>query len=774
MSQSGNEAALQGDFAVGEKIGGGSAGVVSLAESPNHSQQIVVKVLHPELCLDRDAVGRYFAEAKKATSTGDIGIVPALDMGHTAGGRAFVASELVNGESLEARLVMRGTIDSAEVVDLAEQICSTLQTAHKMGLSHRALKPGNIMLIGDPFMPSGERVRITDFGIAAVREVAKGKLDISQDVAYLSPEQCFSSDRVDHRSDQYALGCVLYRALNGRPPFVGNTGEVMTAHITKAPSPVFDASVPKPLVQFIMRLLQKSAENRFSSMAVALGALEEVKAAVGMEPGALAVRPKASLPPPIRTSPAALPPPPGYPPPPIASTAMPMNTDIVPPELADTLMVGQMAAQVEAEREVALPLPFVPPTPPEPPPLPKPPSASPPPPPTGRVVSSPPVCEPPGVSQSPATGPTVPPAAAAPVPAAPPAPPAPVAGASVQQMSSAAGDDEIAAAVIGAQAAAAIDALDREGPPVVAPAPTIGVAQSSRMAHGSVAPRDVVGQRRRSGTDAPDLRPRKGLARMLLIGVAAAATACAGVALALAMKGSSDSANKEAVQEQSQDTKKTAGAADKPATAKKDDRVVVPIASAPTAAEEPATGQPEPEGGPALRANGAVDRPVGLVALVIESDPPGAAVVRQRDGVRLGVTPFRYESEPAAGVTAFRIEKDGYRAVDVSMPSDRDGIREVLLLPGSGATQAARSAGPAVTNVARPKTPVVEDTPPAKVAEEPKAVAKQAPRPVSKRSRPATSDAPAKKKAPTKSGQAAGSSSSRATVGYGGSDIPFE
>ena len=90
------------------------------------------------------------------------------------------------------------------------------------------------------------------------------------------------------------------------------------------------------------------------------------------------------------------------------------------------------------------------------------------------------------------------------------------------------------------------------------------------------------------------------------------------------------------------------------------------------------------ESGAPLRANGAVDRPTGLVSLSIETEPPGAAVIRQRDGVRLGTTPYLYEIEAAPGQIAFVLQLEGYRSTSLSLPSDRDSIRQLVLLPGKG------------------------------------------------------------------------------------------
>ncbi|MCP4448318.1 MAG: hypothetical protein GY811_23705 [Myxococcales bacterium] len=104
-----------------------------------------------------------------------------------------------------------------------------------------------------------------------------------------------------------------------------------------------------------------------------------------------------------------------------------------------------------------------------------------------------------------------------------------------------------------------------------------------------------------------------------------------------------------------------------------------------------------------LRANGELDRPAGLVSLAIESEPGGATVIRKRDGVRLGTTPYRYEVESSAAKVSFVLKLDGYRSTSIAMPGDKDGIRQVMLLPGKGGVPIPEvSPEPAKTDSTKP------------------------------------------------------------------------
>ncbi len=157
-----------------------------------------------------------------------------------------------------------------------------------------------------------------------------------------------------------------------------------------------------------------------------------------------------------------------------------------------------------------------------------------------------------------------------------------------------------------------------------------------------------------------------------------------------------------------------------------------------------ATTDPEEVGGQIglLRANGEVDRPAGLVSLAIESEPAGATVIRKRDGVRLGATPYRYEVESSRAEVAFVLKLEGYRSMSVSMPGDQDGVRQVMLLPGSGGV-----AIPAIASKDSDDEPIATEPPPVAAKVAPK---KSTPTKVSTPKRPAKPKTASKPKKPSK------------------------
>ena len=159
-----------------------------------------------------------------------------------------------------------------------------------------------------------------------------------------------------------------------------------------------------------------------------------------------------------------------------------------------------------------------------------------------------------------------------------------------------------------------------------------------------------------------------------------------------------------------------------------------------------------------VRENGEIDRPAGLVSLSIESEPSGAQVIRKRDGVRLGVTPYRYEVEPSGGSISFVIKQEGYKSIVVKMPANQDGVRQVMLLPGKGGVDVPAADPEATKEFAAAKrapTKSSKATPKKRVATKTKSTPKKA----TKKAPPKKKPAPKKKK--------------RGTVDYAADPIPL-
>ena len=259
-------------------------GAVYLAEHTLLGRRAAVKVLQPNLSSNQDIVQRFFNEARAATAIADPGIVQIFDFGYHTDGSAYIVMEFLEGEPLDARLKRHGRLAPEEALRLLRQVASSLHAAHSRGIIHRDLKPENIFLVADREVAGGERAKILDFGIAKLSNNADSKVKthtaaIMGTPMYMSPEQCRGAGHVDHRSDLYSLGCVLYHLVVGRVPFDGEgIGEIIAAHMMSAPPvPSQQApGIPPGVDQLILRLLAKRPEDRPQSAAEAIRAIDDL------------------------------------------------------------------------------------------------------------------------------------------------------------------------------------------------------------------------------------------------------------------------------------------------------------------------------------------------------------------------------------------------------------------------------------------------------------------------------------------------------------------
>jgi len=263
-------------------LGAGGMGTVYLAEHTLLGRRAAIKVVLPSLSEDEAIVERFFHEARVASRIADPGIVQVFDFGHRSDGTAFIVMELLEGEALDRRIARIGRFDPSACLRLVRLICASLAAVHARGIVHRDLKPANIFLVDDPAVPGGERTKLLDFGIAKLVEDDAAAFRTWSGAAmgtpaYMAPEQCHGRGGVDHRADIYALGCVMFAMLTGRPPFDGTSaGELVAAHLCEEP-PLASSRVPAlPAVldRILQRCLCKSADERFASIAELAGALD--------------------------------------------------------------------------------------------------------------------------------------------------------------------------------------------------------------------------------------------------------------------------------------------------------------------------------------------------------------------------------------------------------------------------------------------------------------------------------------------------------------------
>ncbi len=251
-------------------------GIVYLAEHPGLGRKAAIKVLHPKHATDPEVVSRFFQEARASNAIRHPNIVDAYDYGTLPDGAPYIIMEHLEGESLAARLRRVGKLPLRTALDFASQVAGALSAAHDKAIVHRDLKPDNLFLTRDPRAPRTEQVKILDFGIAKLAASLENEIShktrtgtLMGTPLYMSPEQCLGVREVDHRTDIYSLGCILFEMLTGAPPFVSEGfGALVNMHINQAPSRASrsNGDVPGAVDRLLFKMLAKKAEDRPQSM----------------------------------------------------------------------------------------------------------------------------------------------------------------------------------------------------------------------------------------------------------------------------------------------------------------------------------------------------------------------------------------------------------------------------------------------------------------------------------------------------------------------------
>ena len=262
-----------GPYRLEALLGSGGIGAVYRARAAN-GDLVALKVLTPPPGASGELLARFEREARTAARLNHPGIVRVLNVGR-AGPYAFMAMMLVAGRSLAEHLIEVTRLDQADAADIAWQMADALDYAHCQGVIHRDVKPSNILLTDD-----GSAL-LTDFGVAlALDDPALTQPGRTVGTpTYMAPEQAAGVSPLDGRADVYSLGVVLYQMVTGRAPFVGNTPQVLHAHVyDPPPSPSTLADVSPPLEAIIMQALAKDPTHRFQTgadMAAALARLSQ-------------------------------------------------------------------------------------------------------------------------------------------------------------------------------------------------------------------------------------------------------------------------------------------------------------------------------------------------------------------------------------------------------------------------------------------------------------------------------------------------------------------
>jgi len=266
-----------GNYRALELIGEGGMGVVYLAEHPGIGRRAAIKILRPGLTDNPEITKRFFNEARAANAIRHPGIVEVFDCGTLPSGTSYIVMELLDGENLAARLRSRGRMPMADARRIAAQTASALAAAHAAGIVHRDLKPDNLFLVPDDRDNALEMVKVLDFGIAKLGQDASRTSSVRTRTgsvmgtpAYMSPEQCRGTREIDHRTDIYALGVILFEMVCGRPPFVSEGfGEMVHLHISQPPPAprTINPAIPEELERLILWCLAKEPDERVQTMA---------------------------------------------------------------------------------------------------------------------------------------------------------------------------------------------------------------------------------------------------------------------------------------------------------------------------------------------------------------------------------------------------------------------------------------------------------------------------------------------------------------------------
>jgi serine/threonine-protein kinase len=270
---------LAGRYQIVRKLGEGGMGAVYLATHELLEKQVALKVLHGEFARKPDLVERFMQEAKAASRIRHENVIDISDFGKTPEGLVFFAMELLKGHDLHdevARARLNGQLlPWSRSKKIFLQICAALTAAHDKGIIHRDLKPENVYLV--EFLGDPDFVKLLDFGIAKLTEVNEEGRKLTKTgmlfgtPEYMSPEQA-RGEKVDHRVDVYAMGCILFQLVTGRVPFeADNFMGVLSLHLTEPPPAIPDAvfdriGAPRALAGVIATALAKDRHQRWAKI----------------------------------------------------------------------------------------------------------------------------------------------------------------------------------------------------------------------------------------------------------------------------------------------------------------------------------------------------------------------------------------------------------------------------------------------------------------------------------------------------------------------------
>jgi coenzyme F420-reducing hydrogenase gamma subunit/tRNA A-37 threonylcarbamoyl transferase component Bud32 len=273
---------LKNDYLIEELIGSGAMATISRGVQKSLDRRVAIKRIHPHLAESPEFVDRFAREAKASANLKHVNIMDIIDYGGDEKDGYFIVMEYVDGPTLAKLMRGPARIPLDVALSIAVQLLNGLEHAHNNGVIHRDIKPANIMLT------RAGGVKIADFGIAIASKLPSltrtgQKLGTP---AYMSPEQA-EGKKLDHRSDLFSVGIILYELLAGRPPFKGTETSVLREIVHCAPPPLdtVEPSIPPALAAIVAQALEKNVTNRFFDATEFEYSLETFAAGVGLRVG---------------------------------------------------------------------------------------------------------------------------------------------------------------------------------------------------------------------------------------------------------------------------------------------------------------------------------------------------------------------------------------------------------------------------------------------------------------------------------------------------------